>query len=600
MRQLKAIFLVLVLQSILMNGSNVFARDKVVQKQINIGLRLESAGQIMAARALYESLYTRYPNDFRIFRRYKHVLLELQDYKNARILIRDQIKRKTQNVQVLLSEAEFYLHQFYSDSALGLIHKIIDMKPDDTSRYLLSGNLLIGSRLFDEAIEIYELGRNRMEQQDLFALQMANCYKLNAEYVKATKELLHYYRSNPKQDRYVEKEILRFPLTSSVLPEIIRTIEKASESFGKDLPLQKILIKLYSKSENYEKALKLTFEIESKTPAKNQGRQLHYFAIQAFQEDAVSVARDAYIKLLETYPEYQGIDEAWIGLGNVYKKVGDYEKALHAYTQSMRCRPKRAVQKKAILSKGLLQRDQLNQLDSASVTFSRLKNEFYRSREGQQAVQYLGQTRILQGYLDQAENIFQSIINKVPQKMALHLKGVVSLSRVYYFKGEFARALELLQKLGEMKDRNHDPVFNDGLSLQMFIRQYYQADSLALQKYALAELAVEMRETDQALVHLNSLAERTDSPLIEEALFLKGEILHQSGNVKKSVMIYQELIRLSPNSLLGEKAAYQVIQIFESRNKQKECLEACEQFIIQYPASLYIDDVRKKIRQLST
>lgn len=595
-RYLKYILILYIVLSIPLQGK---ARDEILQKQLNIGIQLENAGQLQAARAVYENLYLRYPGNASVFERYKSILFELQDFATARMIIRDQIHQNPNNVQILLSEAELQLHLFQSDSALARIHQIIEMKPDDASRYLLSGNLLTSARRFEDAIQIYNLGRKRLEQDGLFSLQTANVYKLNAEYEKATEALLVYYKTNPKQFRYVEREILRFPMTSSVLPKILSTLEKRLKDYEDPLPLQKLMATLYMKAEDYQKALQLTLQIERQTPDKEQGRQLHVLANQAFQEEALSAAAEAFLKLIQRYPHYQGIDEAWLDLGKVYQVRGDYQKAEDAYSKAMIHQSRRNVYQKAILAKGLLQRDCLNQPDNAAATFSLLQKEFYRTREGQSAVLYLGETRILQGRLNEAQDVFQNVLNHIPDKMDLQLKGLIHLAKVYYFQGLFTKSLNLLQQMNKLREKNQDPGFNDGLSDQFFIHRFYQSDSLSLRGYARAELAVAMRNPKLALIRLDSLLSRVSGSMYPYVLSLKSDVAFESGDLKTSLSASQALADRSSQSLLKEKASWRTIQIYQKQHRKKLCIEACEKFLVLYPQSLYIDEVRQIVRELS-
>ncbi len=85
---------------------------------------------------------------------------------------------------------------------------------------------MIAMRLFDDAIEVYELAMVNLKTQHNLHMEIANLYKLQLKYGEAADHLLQYYIHNPKQFNYIQREILNLADEQEQLPKIIQTIER--------------------------------------------------------------------------------------------------------------------------------------------------------------------------------------------------------------------------------------------------------------------------------------------------------------------------------------------------------------------------------------
>ena len=99
---------------------------------------------------------------------------------------------------------------------------------------------------------------------------------------------------------------------------------------------------------------------------------------------------------------------------------------------------------------------------------------------------------------------------------------------------------------------------------------------------------------------LTSITESNpDAPLADDALMKKAELsigIRQYGDALAS---YQKLMVDYPKSILRDKAQFGIGEVYQSYLKDKEkAIHAYEDLLSSYPNSLFLEEVRKRIREL--
>ncbi len=67
---------------------------------------------------------------------------------------------------------------------------------------------MIRQRLFDDAISVYTEAINNLKRQELLHLDIANLYRAQLNYEKASEHYLQYYMYYPKQFAFVQNQLL--------------------------------------------------------------------------------------------------------------------------------------------------------------------------------------------------------------------------------------------------------------------------------------------------------------------------------------------------------------------------------------------------------
>jgi outer membrane protein assembly factor BamD (BamD/ComL family) len=143
-------------------------------------------------------------------------------------------------------------------------------------------------------------------------------------------------------------------------------------------------------------------------------------------------------------------------------------------------------------------------------------------------------------------------------------------------------------------------IANDALLLQEFIKENRTSDGRALKEYAHAELLERQRKLSEAIAVLENLIDtEATSPLVDHAMLKLGQSEEKLGAPMRALAMYQKLIFDHPESILRDQAQLGIGEIYQfSLNDKQKAIAAYQELLEKYPSSPYLDEVRKRIRQL--
>ncbi len=551
----------------------VYADDTGINQQLRLAYTLEKNGQIEQAEQLYEMLYSRYPQVKTVYQRLIKNYFDQHRFAKAKQFIERHQLNYPEDEGIDIYQAEYFYRVQKPDSALMILKRVASKSGNKIAPYLELGSRLMATRLFDEAILVYLTGREQTGEKNLFAINLASCYQYNLDYINATQELLLYYDSHPKQLNYLERQILRFPMTSSVIQQVLPVLNAYLKNTSDNKNIEPLILKLMIKDEQYDQALKLALQMEAHAKDKSQaGAHLFLFGQQAEMGNAYSTAQKAYERVLQDYPDYPHKNNVWLKLADVYVMQKNYIKAQQAYTRAYHINPQAIIGRKALLSRGRLERDQLKLFNEAIRTFDKLHNRFPHSQESNQAKLDLANTYILSGTLNEAQKLLSDYLKMIQDSHHDYVPVVFNLATCYYYGGEFSKTLNLLKELTVLNNQSpamQNPYLNDGLALMQFVGQVVLKDSVLFTSYSHAEWLIKQERFDQASALLDSLIHNASHALAVYPIALKAKMYYSQAQWQASLSAFQEIINVYPHHQIAEEASYCCGKLFFKLN-QKE------------------------------
>ena len=123
---------------------------------------------------------------------------------------------------------------------------------------------------------------------------------------------------------------------------------------------------------------------------------------------------------------------------------------------------------------------------------------------------------------------------------------------------------------------------------------------MALTEYATAELLMRQRKYSEALVHLQTIITKyPGSTLTDDATLKTGELDLLLNNIDSALAVFRTVADEMPTSILRDRAQMRIAEVYERRLKDRpKAIEAYEQLLVRFPASLYVEEARKRIRVL--
>ena len=122
-----------------------------------------------------------------------------------------------------------------------------------------------------------------------------------------------------------------------------------------------------------------------------------------------------------------------------------------------------------------------------------------------------------------------------------------------------------------------------------------------LEKYAAADLLLYRNLLDSAWNAFDDISHSALShSLFDEVLMQKAKIRIQQQRYAEADTLLQQLVDFYPSDILADDALLLLAQLNEEKLNHPERARDCyEKLILDYPASLYVDEARKRYRALT-
>jgi len=185
--------------------------------------------------------------------------------------------------------------------------------------------------------------------------------------------------------------------------------------------------------------------------------------------------------------------------------------------------------------------------------------------------------------------------------MGSYQQASLLLAELAIYRGQHQLALFRLDEMLHPKEKKQpaqiDTVQNNALELYLLIREN-QHDSTSLAIWGHALWLQQQRRYSTALDTLAALACLNGaSPLYEPVSFLRIELLRQKQRFSEAITICRALLD-DPKIMRPDLALKTMGELHEEMADIQQAQQLYESFLEKYPQSIYIEQVRVRIRQL--
>jgi len=172
-------------------------------------------------------------------------------------------------------------------------------------------------------------------------------------------------------------------------------------------------------------------------------------------------------------------------------------------------------------------------------------------------------------------------------------------ARLYYYTGNFGWAKAQLDVL---KASTSKLIANDAMELSLLISDNLALDTITepLEMYARADLLYLQHKDEETILTLDSITELFPGhALQDEIYFKKYEIAFRGKNYEEAKSYLEKIIEVFPFDILADKTIYNLALLYEERfNNSEKASELYELILMTYPNSLYVDEARKRFREI--
>lgn len=592
--------------------------------RLRLAQQLEQAGEFERAAGIYEALAAREPSNYVYFDGLRRVYIQLKEYEKAIGLVERRLTLQRNDPVLLTSLGALQYQAGREKVADSLWNAVIRLNPMNTALYRVVASQMVELRMYEQAVSVYQRGREATGIEDLFAEELATIYGALQQYEAAVREYVMLVKRNPMQLPVAQSKIAALTTTPEALHSAVEVVRAAVEEDSRNPSLRMMLASLAMEARLYDIALQ---EIRLVDDLKNaQGSELYSFAQRAFQDRAFDVADQAYRDIIERHPSVALVPYAKLGRirtveerlasadsggvldvdnrlvtsrtairwpvqesGKGWVEVnGLYEALASEYGPS-------TIAAQSQFRIGTIAYEKLFDLDRALAAFRVVE----RMREAGDLMLYarLNGARILtsQNRLGQSRSVYISLttVSVAP----VHDAAVFELAELDYFETKFDTAAAVFMVLGE--DVRSD-LANDALKHLYFIRENRSSAPAALAGFAAADLLVRQRKYSEALERFQEVRRLYPAALLQDLALLRvGELSLAVGRTDSALAAFRFLADSMQASIVRDRALLLSAEVHERvRGDREKALAAYEELLERFPASIYAQQSRQRIRIL--
>ncbi len=563
-------------------------------------------GEYEKAAAIYAQLMETNRNQSDLyFDRYLTCLLNLERYEDAENALKKQIKRSPNNARLYVLYGGLYERLGKVDEAQAMYERAIANLSSDYSAVYSLAEAFTQSARFDYAIRTYERGNQLAKDPRRFAYQLAEIYRRKGEMAKMIEHYLNHVEADPSRLSLVQTQLSRH-LPEADHPELQRQLYARLQN-GDNSDFVELLAWSFIQRKDYKNAMRQYKALDKRL--NENGQRVFQLANDAANARQYETAISGYEYIIQekgprapfffsAKRELMKTRRRKIIEGYAYTEQdlrtleAEYEQFIAEYGQNRNTAD-------IIIELSDLEAYYLNDLPKAIQLLETLTKTpgIPRHLVGRSKIN-LGDYYLMSGDIWESTLLYSQVDKEFREEM-LGQEARFKNARLSYFNGDFEWAQAQFDAL---KASTSKLIANDAIDQSVFIMDNLNTDATteAMAIYAQAELLVFQNRFAEALRLLDSL--RTTFPqsgLQDDVLYLKAQIAEKKRDYEQAVTYYQEIVEKFPDDIRADNALYaQALLLEEKLDQSQKAMELYEKLFVDYSASVFSVDARKRYRLL--
>jgi len=563
-------------------------------------------GDLTKAGDIYSKLANDRKNISSIHTNYFNILLSLKEYKKAEKYLKKIRKIYPSNVYYQIDEGILYQTMGNTDLAHKKFNELIDRSKKNQYLVRTAAQYFISKEMADYALMTYQSGRKNTKDKSIYALEMANTYRILGDKSSMINEYLTFASLRPNNLRYVKnilQNLLREAEEIESFQEIlIENIQKhPNEKMYSELLIwvnlqQKDFYGAYLQARALDKRFKGNGsrimdigKIALVNQSYDDAIEIFQYLIDNYRGEVNYIhARRTIIKAREEkvknrFPvDQDAIRQLTYDYKNLLRDIGINHQTLEAYR-----------------SKALLHAFFLDEKDSAVLILNQIitmprVNAQLRAKSKLD----LGDIYLLIGELWESTLLY-SQVEKTNKDSKIGYEAKLKNARLNYYKGNFELAKSHLDILKLATTRE---IANDAIALSLLIQENTVLDTsdFVMKEYANIELLEFHNKKNEALQAYTLMAAKYPThSLIDEIYWKQANLNLELGYFEKSLENLHKIQTMHGDNILGDDAMFLSGKIHEQHlGNVQQAMDIYNEFLLKYPGSVFTAEARKRFRQL--
>ena len=570
------------------------------------------------AAELFEQLYKEQNKNY-YYSYYYNCLIELQDYKKAEKLAKQEKRNNQTSYRYTIDEAYAADLQGNKKKADKILNSLIEDLPSDKNRVIQLASMLQSRKYTNYALEVLQAAKINNENDYSYDMEMANAYLYAGEYDKMFDSYLNHLLNVPTDVQRVKirlQNVMRMDVNSNLSEILKMKLLFYAQSNPENEVMAEMLLWYSMQTQDFEMAYRQAVAIDRRFG--DDYEIMMELAKISFSNYNYNISSDAYNYIAQkgnTTPYYM---EAKTGafVSNVIlleenpeSTIKDYRNLEKEGIQIVNELGVNQITSEIILNVAHISAVKLNKFDEAISMLNTALEQMQKRPASQNSPIANKQEAVLK--LELADILL--ITGKVWDASLLYSQVESSMknepvgyeakfrnAKIFYYSGEFDWANT---KLDVLKSSTSKLISNDAIELSMFISNMQEEDTLGfnLRAFAGADLYSYQGKYDSALRLLNEIQKYPSGAFsIESVLYRQGDLFSLMYEYDKADSAYAELVANFPSSVKADNALYKQAEIYRTYYKNNDkAKELYLRVMTEYPESIYAGKSRKRYRNIS-
>ncbi len=604
LKQLPVLFLSLMI-SFVSFGQNA-ADDRM---QLQMGLRFESLGDYENALQIYLTLLQKNPKNYTYFDAASRSYINLKRIDELISFVENRLKTDPNNLQYQVKLGDAFIRKGSEEQAQQIWEKLFQNQKKNSSVYRMIANVWMQNRHFDKGIEVYKKGRVQLENESIFALELAQLHTYRLNYALATEEYMKFLKNDPRQISYVEARLAGFKGDFKTYENVTEVLKKWINKNPDIIQFRKIMVTFLISYENYQDAFEQVKQLEGLKQRlalkEKPGMELFRFGRTVISEKQYKLAEKALLNILDNYPNFKSGGQVEYELARTLLLQNKFKDALYLYNEISKNFPKTNWSLEAYMTRGEIFLEKLFLPDSAADVFSKVQKLFPNHDKRAISLIKLGNVELARNNPDKAKDFYNQAlkvrIRNVKMQQETQIIAELRLAETAFFQKDFETSKQFLQSILKKQIKNLSNVYiNDTLELLLLIEKNAAEHSKALEEYAETLLLKKQNEIQTASARFEGiLSLYPGAPLVPQALFISAQLKEDHNDFLGAVITYHKIITRFVKNSLCDLSLWHIGRIYEVELKDiAKAVENYEKILLDYPESMLAEKTRKKIRGL--
>ena len=534
------------------------------------------------------------PSDVNLMEQLATLYKEQGKYDEALSLYRTALDQNPNNTDILKKLGELYAERGQQDLAAEQWTKIVQDDPDQAYRYQQLGSIYTSHQMYDKAVEAYETAIDLNPKSAQLYNRLADVYKIQGQinmavdtYLRALKVVdIGYSGRNTLIQSMAE--IYEGVQQERLLEGVIERLQTTLRTDSRNPSLVLSLAEAYFYRGNLDLSLKNFKRLRQLYPV-DRGRILEKYA-QILERNKNPKAADFYQVIAELFPNTHLAWTAQMKLVRFYERWGRWDDALIVLTSMTR----RGDQPAAQLLLGHVWLHGIRNANAALQIYQKLASQPLSTDQATQVQLGMATCYILQGKSDEAKSTLRSIANGSSNFKAEAQKLI---GDAHLLRGDIEAAVAAYKRVLDIAMSN--PLSNDSLDRIVLIQSNSDYSNEPLKRYLEALRSDLSGETEVALrLCQETMKEYSTALIVDDLWMLTGTIHQREARYTDAIAAYQQVTVLEGSSIAAE-ATVKIADIYRWQlNELDKAQETYSTLIQDYPESVIVAYARQQLDAL--